>query len=85
MKETGITRGIDKMGRVVIPKELRYVLGLEDGDKLEVYTEDDRIILKKYQPSCEFCDNVDEIVSFKGHKICKNCMAEIGSINVDAE
>lgn len=48
MKATGIVRKVDELGRVVIPIELRRVLDIEVKDELEIYTEDDTIILKKY-------------------------------------
>ncbi len=48
MKSTGVTRRIDELGRVVIPKELRRILSIRDGENLEIYIEDDKIILKKY-------------------------------------
>ncbi|MFS0645365.1 AbrB/MazE/SpoVT family DNA-binding domain-containing protein [Siminovitchia sp. 179-K 8D1 HS] len=51
MKSTGIVRKVDELGRVVIPIELRRTLGIEEKDALEIYVDDDRIILKKYKPS----------------------------------
>lgn len=49
MKSTGIVRKVDQLGRVVIPKELRRTLEIADKDPLEIYIEEDQIILKKYQ------------------------------------
>jgi AbrB family transcriptional regulator (stage V sporulation protein T) len=48
MKATGIVRRIDRLGRVVIPKEICKTMGIRDGDPLEIYTEDNQIIFKKY-------------------------------------
>lgn len=48
MKATGITRKIDELGRIVIPKEIRRNLGIRDGESLEIFTEDDGILLKKH-------------------------------------
>ncbi len=48
MKETGVVRRIDDLGRIVIPKEIRRTLKINDGDNLEIYVTDDSIILKKY-------------------------------------
>lgn len=51
MKATGIVRRIDDLGRVVIPKEIRRVLRIRDGDPLEIYTAGDgEVIFKKYSP-----------------------------------
>lgn len=51
MKSTGIVRKVDELGRVVIPIELRRTLGIEQKDALEIYVDDDKIILKKYMPN----------------------------------
>ncbi|WP_213424272.1 AbrB/MazE/SpoVT family DNA-binding domain-containing protein [Bhargavaea massiliensis] len=51
MKSTGIVRKVDELGRVVIPIELRRTLGIKEKDALEIYVDDDRIILKKYMPN----------------------------------
>lgn len=50
MKETGIVRRIDELGRVVIPKEIRKTLRIKEGDPLEIFTERDELLLKKYSP-----------------------------------
>ena len=51
MKSTGMIRKIDDLGRVVVPKELRRTLGIENGDPLEIFINGDQIILKKYKPN----------------------------------
>ena len=48
MKGTGIVRRIDELGRVVIPKEIRRNMKIQDGDPLEIFVENDSIIFKKY-------------------------------------
>ncbi|MBQ3431402.1 MAG: AbrB/MazE/SpoVT family DNA-binding domain-containing protein, partial [Clostridia bacterium] len=49
MKSTGIVRPLDAVGRIVLPMEIRKKLGItERNDALEIYTEGDKIILKKY-------------------------------------
>ena len=77
MKSTGIVRKVDELGRIVIPKELRRTLNIEEGDGLEIYTEGEQIILKKYAPACIFCGEAKEVINFKGKNICKNCLNEI--------
>ena len=54
MKSTGIVRKVDELGRIVIPIELRRTLDIGIKDSLEIYVEDDQIILKKYMPACSF-------------------------------
>ncbi|MBQ4116605.1 MAG: AbrB/MazE/SpoVT family DNA-binding domain-containing protein [Clostridia bacterium] len=77
MKSTGIVRKIDSLGRFVIPIELRNVLEISTSDSIEIFTDEDKIILKKYQPACLFCGNADDITYFKGKLICKNCLEEL--------
>lgn len=77
IKSTGIVRKLDELGRFVIPIELRRTLNIDDKDKLEIYVEDDKIILKKYMPSCAFCANAEDITVYKGKNICRECLAEL--------
>ena len=55
MKSTGIIRKVDDLGRIVLPIELRRVLDISERDELEIYMENDRIILQKFEPACLFC------------------------------
>ena len=71
-------RNVDELGRVVLPIELRRSLSIEEKDGLEIYVEGEMIILKKYQPSCIFCDNVSDIREFRGKKVCSKCLKELG-------
>lgn len=78
MKATGIVRRIDDLGRVVIPKELRRTLGVEAGDPIEIYTNGNDVVLKKYQPGCFLCDSLKgDMIIFYGHEICPKCVADI--------
>jgi AbrB family transcriptional regulator, transcriptional pleiotropic regulator of transition state genes len=51
MKSTGIVRKVDELGRVVIPIELRRTLDINIKDPLEIYVDNDKVVLKKYQPN----------------------------------
>lgn len=77
MKSTGIIRKVDELGRIVLPIELRRTLDIAERDALEIFVSDDTITLKKFRPSCIFCDNVKGIVSFKGKNVCPNCIAAL--------
>mgnify|MGYP001765026188 CR=1 FL=1 len=77
MKSTGIVRKVDELGRVVIPIELRRTMNIQEKDALEIFVDGERIILKKYEPACIFCENVSGVTEFKGAKICAECMAKI--------
>lgn len=79
MKSLGITRKVDKLGRIVIPKELRGTLSIGEKDALEIFVEGDTIVLKKYEPACIFCGQARDIKSIKGKNICSKCLEEISS------
>ena len=77
MKSTGITRQVDELGRFVLPIEIRRALGINVKDSLEIFTDEGRIILQKYQPACIFCANADDIVVFEGKRICRECLEKM--------
>ncbi len=77
MKSTGIVRRVDELGRIVIPIELRNTLHIECRDAVEIFVEENKIILKKYEPACLFCGNADGVTMFKERLICKECLKEI--------
>lgn len=83
MKSTGVVRKLDSVGRLVLPIELRKTFDIGDDDALEIYTEDDMIILKKYQNSCLFCEECEELIEFKGKYICERCLELINKKNTD--
>ena len=61
MKSTGIVRGLDKMGRIVLPMEIRKLLHLiDDKSYVEFYTEADNVILKKYVTACIVCESAGD-------------------------
>ena len=77
MKSTGIVRKVDELGRIVLPIEMRRTLDIGEKDALEIYVEDSSVILKKYKPSCVFCDATKDITVFKGKNICPKCLKEL--------
>ncbi len=81
MRSTGMVRPVDKMGRVVIPKEIREHLGVQnDKDSFEIYMDGDFVILKKYQPTCIFCKELADSVELTGHVVCKNCIEKLNKL-----
>ena len=50
MKSTGIVRKVDELGRIVLPIELRRTLDISIKDSIEIFTDEDKIILQKYTP-----------------------------------
>lgn len=74
MKSTGVVRKVDELGRIVLPAEIRKILDINAKDAVEFFMDGDRIVIQKYQPSCIFCNNTDDVVYFNGKLICKNCV-----------
>lgn len=77
MKSTGVVRKVDELGRIVIPIELRRTMGIEEKDALEIYVDTEKIILKKYEPACIFCDNAEDVLNYKGKNLCRACLTEL--------
>ena len=78
MRSTGIVRKVDQLGRIVLPKELRKTLGIEeDKTVMAIYVEGEEIILKKYEPCCIFCRESRNVIEYKGKLICKDCLEEL--------
>ncbi len=77
MKSTGIVRKMDQLGRITVPMETRTLLGIKENDSLEFFTEDNMILLRKYQPCCIFCGNARDVTTFKGQNICPSCVKEL--------
>lgn len=84
IKSIGMVRDVDGLGRVVLPKELRKTMDIHQKDPLEIYVEDDAIILKKYEPGCTFCGSISNIVSFKEKRVCKECLTELIELSNDS-
>ena len=62
MKATGVTRRVDELGRIVLPKELRRTLGIVEKDPMEIFVEDEKIILQKYKSydACAITGDISE-------------------------
>lgn len=86
MKSTGIVRAVDQMGRVVIPKEIRNQLNVQNEvDSFEIYMEGDKVILKKFRPSCIFCDGIIDNVAYEGYMVCKSCIEKLQKLAEEEE
>ena len=80
MKSTGIIRKVDDLGRIVLPIELRRTLDIAERDELEIYMENDRIILKKYEPACIFCGSARKLLSYQGKNVCQDCVKKMSNL-----
>ena len=77
MKSTGIVRKVDELGRIVLPIELRRTLDIAEKDALEIYVDGSTIVLKKYRPSCIFCDSSSDLMVYTDKNICPKCLKEL--------
>ena len=77
MKSTGIVRKVDELGRIVIPMELRRTFNIEVKDPLEIYVDENRIILSKFEQACVFCGGTDNMSLFRDKHVCWSCRSQI--------
>jgi transcriptional pleiotropic regulator of transition state genes len=80
VKSTGIVRKVDELGRIVLPIEMRRTLDIGERDALEIYVDGSSVILKKYRPSCIFCDATRDVTEFKGKNVCPKCLKELKTL-----
>jgi transcriptional pleiotropic regulator of transition state genes len=73
----GITRTIDHLGRIVVPAELRRLLGLRDGDKVEITERDGEVMLRKIAPHCVICSSPEDLTDLRDKHLCRDCLHEI--------
>ena len=64
-------RTLDETSRVLIPKKIREELHLEPKSRLKIYSEDNRIIIEKAEPSCRMCGGKENMI--EGFPICRSC------------
>ena len=77
MKATGVSRCIDELGRIVIPKSMRNKLGINSGDPLEFRLEDGSIVITPDKGRCSFCLSDENLKVFKGKSVCESCLNEL--------
>ncbi len=77
MKSTGIVRKVDELGRIVLPIELRRTLNIDIKDSIEIYVDNSTIVLKKYEPTCIFCGESENVVTYKEKNVCKKCLEDL--------
>lgn len=77
MEFTGIIRNIDALGRISVPIKLRKKFSMDVNTDVEIYTDDDSIILKKFQRTCVFCNNSEKVSQFKSKAVCHKCLENL--------
>ena len=74
LKATEIVRKVDELGRIVIPIELRRTMGINLKDDMEIYVDTDNIILKKFEPTCLFWGNTENLRHTDNRIVCTDCI-----------
>ncbi len=80
MKNTGIDRRLDDLGRITLPIELRRSLDIADRDSLEIYTEDDKIILKKKNTGDVFTGSTEDLIDYHDKQVSKESIKELAKL-----
>ncbi|MBE5927950.1 MAG: AbrB/MazE/SpoVT family DNA-binding domain-containing protein [Lachnospiraceae bacterium] len=80
MKETGLVRKVDKLGRVVIPKEWRKQLDIGEEEDVDIRREDDMIIIKKYVRKDTFTGDTEDLVEYEGKWVSKKSIKEMAKL-----
>lgn len=80
MKDMGVSRKIDELGRVVLPVEARKALSIDQGDTVSFFLDSDgqSITLKKSEPSCCCCQSTEVLKALpNGKYICDSCLIQV--------
>ena len=80
MRNTGIVRNLDNLGRIVIPKEMRRVLDIAVKDPIEILIQDETIILRKYEPVDIFNGDKEDLIDYYGKKVSRNTIKEMAQL-----
>lgn len=80
MKAIGIVRKTDPLGRVTIPKELRDMLKIKKGTPLEIFLDNENVILKKYEPGDIFTGDMKNIIEYCGKNVSRQSIIEMARL-----
>lgn len=80
MKKVSIIRKVDVLGRILLPHEFRKRVDIKRGDKVEVVVSNGTITINKYKRGCMFCRREKVLISYKGYKVCMNCLSILESM-----
>ena len=80
MKNTGIVRKLDELGRITLPIELRRNLRVGEREPLEIFVEEDKIILQKYEPTDIFNGAKTDLYEYCGKRVSKDTIVELAKM-----
>lgn len=73
---------IDNLGRVVVPKGYRMMLGLQPGDPLDVAVDGDHLVIRPHREGCAFCGGPEATFAYLQKGICPDCMEQIRAMPI---
>lgn len=77
MRNTGVRKTIDDLGRIVLPKEIRKSLGFEIRSSVELYVDGESLIITKSKNACIICGSNDDLTEYKNKCICQKCIDDL--------
>lgn len=83
MRKTGMSRAVDDLGRVVLPKEIRDSVNLKPGVRVDIYVDGDAIILRRNDAFCACCGRTrDHMLYYACVGICEDCFSKFEPVGV---
>ncbi len=79
MRNNGIVRKVDELGRIVLPIEIRRIMGIAEKDALVISMNENEIVMRKHEPICLFCGNNRALKEFRGKTVCADCIREMNN------
>lgn len=76
----GSARRIDALGRVVVPAEIRRLLGIKEGDLLDIHLADGKIVMGRIEHRCTFCGADVELRVYRDRLVCNECVTELAHL-----
>jgi AbrB family transcriptional regulator, transcriptional pleiotropic regulator of transition state genes len=80
LKSTGVSRRVDRLGRVVLPAEMRRMFGIREGDLVEISVDGETMVLSKVEAGCVFCASPTALTEFAGRYVCSTCARAIARL-----
>lgn len=74
---TGMSRKVDELGRIVIPKEIRNKFDIKTNDRLDIFVENGVISLVKDSHKCIFCSGTKYLIDHNNRHVCNKCMQKL--------
>ena len=84
MTSTGMARRVDDLGRIVLPAEMRRLLGIAPGDELVISVDGVAIQLTKLEQRCTFCGGQDQLRAYHEKQVCATCVLGLAPVPASA-